>query len=370
MSHQNDENSQIINKAKKILKEQGYEVKTSHLYELLSKLANEASWNVAKAKGTDFNQVLAPFKDNKEIIQSTDIPISPIELVNLFLKHKDLFLFGSNGSVNMFKSPNALFVGSMGSGKTTSLKFSILSWLIGNSEKTQLCIVDSLKDTKEYDLFLKKDEVSGDPKYNVCDKIKTPDQIFRFIDVIYQEHTARQELLKENNLSSIEDYEKKNNSVITRIVVVLEEFNHFFKVLNFTNNFKTDTNSPAHKFWQLCRAGRATGIWFCATSQKGLNKDIPAEVIPCFSNIFCFRMPKSESNYLIGNPKASEITSDQKSRCVNQNSEIIQFPYLNDQQVEELLEKYIKPISSKFLLNLNTLKLNNYINDHWFKKTR
>lgn len=52
------QNKSIVEKSQKILEEYGYKVKTGHLYELFSKLLNESSWNVAKAKDIQFSQMI------------------------------------------------------------------------------------------------------------------------------------------------------------------------------------------------------------------------------------------------------------------------------------------------------------------------
>jgi hypothetical protein len=56
------DNKAIVKKTQEILKEQGYDIKLSHVYELFSKLSGVKDWNSAKALDKDFGQLV-----NKEI---------------------------------------------------------------------------------------------------------------------------------------------------------------------------------------------------------------------------------------------------------------------------------------------------------------
>lgn len=61
-------NKEIVQKSKEVLKEFGYEVKLSHVYEMFSRLSNEKDWNTAKAKGTDFSSLIeAKDKEKKTV---------------------------------------------------------------------------------------------------------------------------------------------------------------------------------------------------------------------------------------------------------------------------------------------------------------
>ncbi len=62
-----EDNKFIIKKAHEILKSYGYDVKTGHLYEMFSKLSDEASWNVASSKNLDFNKELLKINVKKEL---------------------------------------------------------------------------------------------------------------------------------------------------------------------------------------------------------------------------------------------------------------------------------------------------------------
>lgn len=50
----NENNVQFVQKTKELLKEMGFEIKTTQLYEMYSKLIGEKNWNIAKTKKSNF----------------------------------------------------------------------------------------------------------------------------------------------------------------------------------------------------------------------------------------------------------------------------------------------------------------------------
>lgn len=243
------------------------------------------------------------------------------------------------------ESPNAIYVGAMGSGKSRATVFSILTWMLANSEKTQLFIVDPLKNAGDYGPFFAK--TGGKRKFEqVYEILNSNEGIMRLIDLIYDEYIERQKIFKKINSESIKDYEKRSGEVINRCVVVFEEIHAVFQAIDFGTNFKKPL-TPANKFWQLMKVGRAAGIWFFGATQRGFSSDIPTEIVNNFVNKLIFQVGVNESNYFIGNKGAAEITAEQKGRCLTQYG-FVQFPYVNNEDIERLLEQYVKPLKGKF----------------------
>jgi hypothetical protein len=69
-------NKSIAAQSKTILDKFGYEVKLSHLYEMFSQLAGEKDWNTAKAKNTQFENLL------KKDVDVSDNKIELFDLLN------------------------------------------------------------------------------------------------------------------------------------------------------------------------------------------------------------------------------------------------------------------------------------------------
>lgn len=245
------------------------------------------------------------------------------------------------------ESPNAIYVGAMGSGKSRATVFSILTWMLANSEKTQLFIVDPLKNAGDYGAFFAKDPKNGKRKFEqVYEILNSNEGILRLIDLVYDEYLERQKIFKKINSESIKDYEKRSGEVINRVVVVFEEIHAVFQAIDFGTNFKKPLTA-ANKFWQLMKVGRAAGIWFFGATQRGFSSDIPTEIINNFVNKLIFQVAANESNYFIGNKGASEITAEQKGRCLTQYG-FVQFPYIENKDIEDLLALYVKPLKGRF----------------------
>lgn len=95
-------NKDLSKKTQAILKSLGYEIKLSHAYELLARMAGHPSWNHASAENTDLTQALTPvvtpvvlnrielerkqfgYNDESETVSTVD-PNSPLKAFDVFL---------------------------------------------------------------------------------------------------------------------------------------------------------------------------------------------------------------------------------------------------------------------------------------------
>lgn len=343
-----DKNKNIIEQAKTILEKQGYKVKTGHLYELFSKLVGESSWNVAKAKNSNFEKVLNFFKEEIPPAPNNNSKLNIKDLEKLIQEGllKDKFLMGQineSGQLlvkDFFTEPNALFAGSMGSGKTIALMTMISTWLMGNSENSQLFIVDTLKGAMDYkNLF----------QFKQVHQIDTQDKINHLIDLLYDEAMARKEELTSVQAANIKDYELKKGKTISRCLVVFEEFHSIpYGSLDFDNQYKVQ-GSSANKLHTLFRIGRSLGIWFLMATQKATASDIPPSLIANAVNKMVFRISKAESSYLLGNIKAGELTASDRGVAESDWGKIV-FSYFSPEDLNKLLLKYVKNLEVEGLV--------------------
>ena len=230
------------------------------------------------------------------------------------------------------KEPNALFVGAMGSGKSMAARYSILTWLLGNSDQTIFFIVDTVKGAQDYRLFFGLNQVYP---------ILSPEGLHRTIDLVYEEAIARKDLFAHVGANSITNYEEKTGKSMARVIVLLEEFHSMtHNVFDFEKQFK-NKGTTANKFHTLMRIGRSVGTWFFACSQKSTKSDIPSEVIPNFTQKQIFKVSRAEANYVLGNDMPARLRTDQKGRCYSEFG-AIQFPFLDDGSTKKLLDHYIK----------------------------
>jgi hypothetical protein len=336
-----DKNKQIVQQAKSILEAQGYKVKTGHLYELFSQLAGEKSWNVASSKQTNFERVLTFFKEMVPKAPEVNHKLTLKDLEKLVKSGqlKDEFFLGqmaATGEVlakNFFVEPNALFTGSMGSGKTVALTLSISTWMLTNGNNTQLFIVDLLKGASDYQhLFNLKQVHKG---------IDTKEKLVNLIDMLYEEALARKDELNKVKAENVKDYEQKTGKKLPRCVVVIEEFHALpSDTLNFEAEYKTP-GSPANKLHQLFRIGRSYGIWFLVASQKATKTDIPATLIANMVSKLAFRISKAESMYLLGTPEAGNLTAQERGMAITDWGKVM-FSYWSPEELKPLLDQYVQ----------------------------
>lgn len=245
------------------------------------------------------------------------------------------------------KSPNVVYIGAMGSGKSESAKFTLITWMLANSHKTQLFIVDTLKDAGDYKDLFEKDNNGKNIYPQVFEVLNSTEKVQRLLDLIWDEYEDRTKLFKTINANKLSEFEKKTGRTINRCIVLFEEFHNIFQVLDFKQNYKND-NTPANKLWKLLKVGRSAGIWFIGCSQKGTSSDIAPEVIQNFLNKQIFKVSPTESSYLVGSSEASRILDTEKGRCLSEHG-FIQFPYIkNEKDIRRLLKTFVRPLKGEF----------------------
>ena len=262
-------------------------------------------------------------------------------------------------TVDMTQSPNSLFVGAMGSGKSVGSNFSVTTWMLGNSDQTILFLVDPMKGANDYKALFEQDDKGKKLYEQVFPILSSAQQIIRLIDLLYDEAMARKDRFNEVQAESLYQYEKRSGKKMARLVTVMEEFHAIpFTIFNFDRDFKTE-GTVANKFHTLMRIGRSYGIWFIACSQKATKSDIPPEIAPNFVSKQVFRVSRGEASYLLGDTKAADIRAEQKGRAMTELG-AVQFPYLEQeksQTISRLLKTYMRPYDAECAyLNLTIIK--------------
>lgn len=250
-----------------------------------------------------------------------------------------------NGGTYLLKQfsiePNALYVGAMGSGKSVAACFSLVTWMLSNSDQTLLFIVDAVKGANDYRSLFKYQDTN-----QVFPVLSSEVGIHRVIDLIYDEAMARRELFNSVKAESIHAYEKATGKKIARIILMFEEFHSIpYAIMNFERDFKVPLTT-ANKFHTIMRIGRTMGTWVMAASQKSTKSDIPSEIVPNFTQKQIFRVSRAEAQYILGDSKAADIRSDQKGRCETDYGSV-QFPFMPVETQEKLLDKYMQPLTAE-----------------------
>lgn len=350
----NPENKDLINQAKKLLQEMGYEVKHSHLYELFAKLANYPSWNVASAKKASLKAVI-PSSSSPASSLVTSLPTfdQVWQSIKMFEGQKKFFLgaLGEEMNLKNFElEPNVLYAGAMGSGKSKALQSTLLLWLLANGSHSQVYVIDPIKGAPDLAEFKTLGQVHYITKNN--------EQIERLINLIYEEALVRAKQMKELGVNNLNELEQKTNSKVNRILLTIEEFSSFILLMGDFASNKKQAGTLAHKFLSLMRIGRSLGIWILATSQKVTSQDIPSELIANFTNRFAFRMGNSESIYLVGMAPEKDQPL-QRGTSLSENG-LVSWSFIDSAVMNKYLSQVPKNQASNLLLNQDLI--NNILN--------
>lgn len=344
-------NKKTVDLAKKTLLNLGYDVKTTHLYEMFAKLGGCNSWAVAKRKNLDFSTIVCHFEDKQpssllDLTAFDNYLINPKIFNHLYvgITEKD----GKEFIIDFEKKPNCLYVGSMGSGKTLSLLNSLAVYMATNSERASLFIVDILKDAFEFSPFFQKDNAGKNKYSQVSNLINSKEKLELLLISLEDECLKRKKLFLSYKSKNVSDYEKITKQKLNRCVVVMEELHHILLDIDFTNNIK-DKNSIAYKLCKILRDGQNCGIYVIGITQNGM---IDSQVISSFSNKFVFKTSSSESKFLLGNDYSSKILDIEKGRFFNEKDSVQSLSIFNNDPkiLQIILEKYMK-INTGLLLS-------------------
>lgn len=452
-------NKIIVEKSQKILEEYGYQVKTGHLYELFSKLSNESSWNVAKAKNVNFVEalnleadisILSPteattavknswetqrknllkqlkeqinknFKDGKEKFildsrwfrefQETDslghlqsflaeletmgylidpqpktnllfISLNPIFKNSNINSFKDFLIKNKPGAVdikdflpdykerirnNSFKDlmvygikedtgeyltidplsmPGSLFCGGMGSGKSMAARFSAVTHMLSNGDRSLYFFVDPIKGASDYKFLWTHN------KENTISVINSFENFVSLVDFLHEEVSSRIELLKETTFPNLRAYNKnqKRSKPVAEIHVFIEEFSAITQsnLIMFHTNVDIE-GTTANKLKNLMRVGRSLGIYLNLSSPRATYTDIPGALKPGISHVMCFKVPSINDAAAMNLAHATEILMSEKGRCAYEDGNFLQFPLLTDAMLPELFKEFSKPFKAKLL---------------------
>lgn len=310
--------------------------------------------------------------------------------------------------------PGALYCGSMGSGKSIAMRFTVATHLATNSENTVFLLLDPAKGMTDYALLF--DGKKKDFSKNVAHAVNDEAKIVPLIDMIYDEAMQRKFLfsifsskniydideklveiynevlkiddfkdeedlynqlietssdnnnwpeivnelkaLKEekklffkifNQLIDLKSKKEKKHSGLTRIIVCMEEFHKIPNSDYVKFNMQSDRpGSIANKMQDLSRIARSYGITMMVATQKGTSSDVPMSLKPGLKTMMCFKMSSPGEAGALNLPHANEITNNQVGRCAYEDG-FIQYPYLNDKALLELMNRYYKPLKSYFL---------------------
>lgn len=141
----NEKNRVIVAKAKDYFKEKGYDIKTSHIYDVFSQLSGHKNWHIGSKKDINFEDL---FKKPKNIFENEQ----------LYKNINGILLENNNFNKNMtFRNEEIcrfLITGSAGSGKSVFLKKVLTNDIINKKiDNVTLFTHDSSSYQKFCDMF-------------------------------------------------------------------------------------------------------------------------------------------------------------------------------------------------------------------------
>lgn len=250
--------------------------------------------------------------------------------------------------LNPFEKPGALYVGAMGSGKSQGMRFTILTHMLANSEKTVYLLYDQVKDMGDYKIMFGL-------RTNVAKALGDGTKIIPIIEMLYSEIKARQEEFRRtDNAADLRDYEKimrkkdPNFQGLARIVLVAEEFHAITSNATLNFQYKNDVeDTAAWKLRQIMRIGRSYGVFLLAATQRFTSDDFPTALKPAIAMQMCFRAATVADVSFMGLSQAVDIQTP--GRCAYVGGGYIQFPFMPDIAAQTLLTRHFKPLKAKLL---------------------
>lgn len=268
-------------------------------------------------------------------------------------KWYDKFVFGISEHekdfliVNPVEQPGALFFGGMGSGKSTGMKFSVITRFISNSEHDVYILMDPQKGMTDYKTMFPY-------RGNVALALNDASKIIALVDMLYEECMARKEAFSKVQANNGFEYErimrKKNpNYHLARIFVCFEEFHAIINSEALKFAYKCDNEgTAAYKFKQLLKISRSYFFFFALANQRASSDDTPSALKAGITTFLGFRVNNPGDAAVANLPLAADIPSNLRGRCVTENG-YMQFPFLPDDAAEVLLKKYYRPLKGEMM---------------------
>lgn len=346
------DNKALVAQLKKLLADRGYEVKVSHLYEVLSKLSGYESWNVASAQNVELRSAFKQKDEEHLVFDSSQIPafdfgryVALVESgvwknkVVLGISSKDK----SFATADPYSQPGQVFVGGMGSGKSLAARFTLATHLACNSENTFYFLVDLFKGMFDYqDLFTFKS--------NVAPIIDSYEKLSSLLKMLSEEIEERKIEFDRVGAVGIDEYDEitlaqnKNSQRLTRIMVCIEEFH------SIIGRLAQERNNPGTAGFHLrmiMRVGRSYGINVLVSTQRATANEFQSWLGAGLSFFMAFRLNNPGDAEAAGLPPA-DIRANQRGLCVFKDG-FMQFPYLTGKDLLKVLRKSVKPNNSRFL---------------------
>lgn len=300
----NLKNPQVINHPTK--KEDDKPVKIGYRFEI--DIPNGLSYDAIEEKIIDLNKTFGicslhfDDKNKKSIIEIMNrklpddeiyepISVKPWELyVGMTHYYKPIIL-------NFKTSPNALWGGSSGTGKTISMIMAVTNLVLFNNANTVNLYIAMLSDKQDLKVFKNLPHCK-------C-YAKTLDDVYAELSYINKEISRRNKLFDDSDenggITNIYEYNKafpKNKLPISYFMI--DEIATFsitgLEANKNEENIKKKCNAI---MWKIAREGRSAGIYSLLCTQRGSLSNMSGEIKGNLGNQICFYFPNVASSLTI-----------------------------------------------------------------------
>lgn len=293
---------------KHLLKEYGHEVKHTHILEIMSKFHYNQSWFAVKQNAKSFN----------DVIKEKEIKFDVQNQVFLGFNESHQAIYQS-----FFDTPNALFVGDIGTGKSNALLTSYVSWYLGFEGNSLSFIVDPIQNGSDFKVLLGKDNVFlGKEMKSV-------------IDYLFEELNQRVQEFAKHKVRNLLEYEKKMGTNINSIMMIFKEIDQCFALGLLDETHFDVEGTITYKFSKIIKLGRSLGIHIMASSREAL---IPQSILRGFGSIRVFKVKKKVSQSLLMSDVAFKLSHKDCGICYGKNG-LIGFPFLSEEKLKTILKK-------------------------------
>jgi hypothetical protein len=339
-----DQKNAIKSKAKQLvnlLNAKGLSLKHTQSIEVMSKLLYNKPWH--------------SIPNNVDGCDLSSLPKGYIDSIGNY-DFVEKLVFGFDEKLNKLHevkqsiTPNLLICGSSGSGKTNSLKFTLLTHIANNSHNTMYFLIDTESGMTEFSNLHRN--FSSNVKTSVVDgDFNSFSRVEKMIDYLNLELNMRQKHFHKNNVSNYLEYEKKTGKSLTRFVVSIENaytiFNH--KEVKFSSRENLE-DSTAGKIKNLFRLGRKFGIIFLCSSYRGTYSDIPSTINSAIGSKLLFKSNVAAEPAMMGLDHGREIKSTDTGLCAYEGG-FLRVPYVSHDIEDYILKNFYKPLKSSSLID-------------------
>lgn len=235
------------------------------------------------------------------------------------------------------KAPHMIIAGTSGYGKSCMLRLMLYDFLRRNKQSVSLLAID-MKAGIEMSTF-EKYLANGVVIDNADDSVQV-------ITDIYIEMERRLALFRQEGVKNLDSYRKKTGLRIKRIVLVVDELADLYEDLkDMEKQQKKDGEKTSlAKLRSVSKRSRAAGINLILATQKVDSKSIDTGILAQCGLKMSFKQKQMASSILIVGSGAAFYLPDLQGRGVLEGvgtkSLYVQIPYVSEEEIEGLLNKY------------------------------